>query len=371
MQKILIVVIDGCSPEYFTLENAPNIYGLCEQKGFIKNIYGAVPTVTNVNHASILSGLWPNETQMVGNFFYDHITGKSGFIQEKGFMKATTILQHIKSIGGKTALLTVKGKILEVYGEDVDLGISAEKPDLNLLEQLGISMPPKIQSVESSKWILDSAYTCIQKESPEIVYCTTNDYIMHHYGPNSEQAKKQISDIDNCIKKIHELEPTRQIYITADHGMNKKTTLVNFQNLSEQAGFHVVCVPPMKDRYIENHSYQEGGTLYVYMKNADEMEKYLQFVSAQISVDKIMNNKEAAELYHLPINSIGDYVIFASEDYAFAEIEGIYLNTKDIRTHGSLYEREIPLAAINPVASQEQYQFSKDITSNILQLLSR
>jgi len=42
MQKILIVVIDGCSPEYFTLENAPNIYGLCEQKGFIKNIYSTV-----------------------------------------------------------------------------------------------------------------------------------------------------------------------------------------------------------------------------------------------------------------------------------------------------------------------------------------
>lgn len=34
------------------------------------------------------------------------------------------------------------------------------------------------------------------------------------------------------------------------------------------------------------------------------------------------------------------------EDFAFAEIKGIYLNTKDVRTHGSLYEREIPLAAI-------------------------
>lgn len=370
MDKIMIVVIDGCAPEYLTPQTAPNIYALCEQMGFVKNVYGAVPTVTNVNHACILSGRWPNETQMVGNFFYNHTTGASGFIQEKGFMKAPTILQYFKHIGGKTALLTVKGKILEVYGEGVDLGISAEKPDSTLLGQLGIPMPPEIQSVESSKWILNAAYACIQKESPEIVYCTTNDYIMHNYEPNSEQANMQINDIDNCIQKIHELEPNRQIYITADHGMNSKVTLVNFQNLSEQQGFHVVCVPPIKDRYVENHEYQEGGTLYVYLKNTDEKERYFQFVSAQISVDKILDKKEAAELYHLPINSIGDYVIFASKNYAFAEIKGISLNTKDVRTHGSLYEREIPLAAINPVMSKEKYQYSKDIATNILQLLS-
>lgn len=31
------------------------------------------------------------------------------------------------------------------------------------------------------------------------------------------------------------------------------------------------------------------------------------------------------------------------------------------RTHGSLYEQEVPLLAIHPAAPEEFYQYSKDI----------
>ena len=30
-----------------------------------------MPSVTNVNHACILSGRWPAETQIAGNYYYD------------------------------------------------------------------------------------------------------------------------------------------------------------------------------------------------------------------------------------------------------------------------------------------------------------
>lgn len=366
MNKVLIIVIDGCAPEYLTSDTAPNIYRLCAEKGFVKTVQGAVPTVTNVNHACILSGCWPEETHVVGNYYYERATGASGFIEEKGFMKAPTILQKYKEAGARTALLTVKGKILGVYGEGADLGISVQNPDKILIDRLGLTEPPAVSSLESTAWIMDAAYACIQQEAPEFVYCTTNDYVMHHYGPQEQTAKALIKVIDDCVQKIHMLEPDRQIYITADHGMNRKTTIVNLQYISEEAGFHVVCVPPLKDRYIENHPYQEGGVLYLYLKDSCEDEEYIRFISRHPAVQTVLTSEEAAVRYHLPVGEIGDYVVFAARDCAFGEFEGSLLKTDDVRTHGSLEERLVPLAAINPIVGAGKYEYSKDIAANLL-----
>ena len=97
MNKVLILVIDGCAPEYITPEFAPNIHRLAKQYGFVKTVKAVVPTVTNVNHASILSGKFPSETGMVGNYYYNPITGEEGYIEEKGFMKASAGLPEAES----------------------------------------------------------------------------------------------------------------------------------------------------------------------------------------------------------------------------------------------------------------------------------
>lgn len=362
MKKVLILVIDGCAPEYLTKETAPKIYRLAAGPGsFSKTVQGAVPTVTNVNHACILSGRFPQDTHVVGNYYYRRETGEQGFIEARGFMKAPTILEQYQAAGKTTALLTVKGKILDVFGNGVDIGISVQKPDEKLLSKLGLQMPPEVQSPGSSQWIFHAAYQCIKKESPDLVYCTTNDFVMHHYGPETSQAREQIHALDEAVSRIHELEPEREIYITADHGMNKKTTIINLQAITDQAGFHMVCVPPLKDRYIENHIYQEGGILYLYFMEPSEEAAILEFISSQEAVEQVLPAKEAAALYHLPEDEIGDYVAFAAQDHAFGEAEDFVLHTDQVRTHGSLYERTVPLIAINSAAAADAYQYSKDI----------
>ena len=51
-----------------------------------------MPSVTNVNHACILSGKWPMDTGVIGNYYYDLETEEEGFIEERGYMKAETLL---------------------------------------------------------------------------------------------------------------------------------------------------------------------------------------------------------------------------------------------------------------------------------------
>ncbi len=148
--------------------------------------------------------------------------------------------------------------------------------------------------------------------------------------------------------------------------MNHKTTLINLQAISDKAGFHMVCVPPLKDRYIENHIYQEGGILYLYLQDPSERAGILELLSSQKAVEQVLPAKEAAALYHLPEGEIGDYVAFAAPDCAFGEVENFILHTDHVRTHGSLYERTIPLIAINSAAAADAYQYSKDIVRHLL-----
>ena len=136
--SIFFLVLDGCAPEYFTAETAPRLHRLAGAHGFVKRVQCAMPSVTNVNHACLLSGKWPEETGIAGNYVYDPKTGREGFLEERGYMRAPTLLQWARRAGGKTALLTVKGKILGVYGEGADIRLSAEKPDPALLERLGL-----------------------------------------------------------------------------------------------------------------------------------------------------------------------------------------------------------------------------------------
>ena len=364
MHKVLILVIDGCAPEYIVPEFAPDIHRLAGQSGFVKTVRAVVPTVTNVNHASILSGKFPSETGMAGNYFYNPVTGEEGFIEEKGFMKAETLLQAYRKLGLKTAFLTVKGKLLGVYGHAADIGISVQTPDETLLKKYRLPAPPAVSSLDSSRWIVNAALAVIKQEDPALVYCTTNDYGFHHFGPEAPEAQLQIQQIDEAVAAIHEADPERQIYVTADHGMNRKHRLLDFQRLADEAGLHIFCLAPLKDRYKENHVYQEGGILYLFLKRPEEKDALLELIRSRPEIEAVMNNREAAGKMHLPLKGIGDYVIFTAPDCAFGELGGATtLLTDASRTHGSLYEQEVPLLAVHPAAPAERYRYSKDIAA--------
>ena len=363
MDKMMILVIDGCAPEYLTEETAPDVYALARDLGFVKTVKSAIPSVTNVNHACILSGRFPEDTKVVGNYYYDPVTREENLDEDRGFMKAVTILQAYKKAGKKTALLTVKGKVLGVYGEGADIGISVQTPDAGLLERLGLSAPPEVQSPESTRWIYEAALACVKEEDPDLLYCTTNDFVFHHHGPGTPEAADQIRWMNEYVRRIHEADPERRIYITADHGMNQKHRLINFQAMADRRGLRLYCLPPLKDRYIENHIYQEGGILYVFLENESQREGFLALAQSTPEVERVLACSQAAEEFHLPADRIGDYVMLAAADCAFGEVEGERLVTDAVRTHGSLYEQEIPLWAIYPEESEEKYEYSKDIVA--------
>ncbi|MEG1584691.1 MAG: ectonucleotide pyrophosphatase/phosphodiesterase, partial [Anaerovorax sp.] len=305
MKKLLIIVIDGCAIDYISRENTPNFYRMAKN-GFCKCVKSAMPSVTNVNHATILSGEFPAQHGVVGNYYYNRDTGEAGFIEEAGYIKVDTIMDLYKKNGKSTALLTVKGKVLEVFGSGVKFGISVQKPNEILIRYLDMDMPPKVGTLEANLWILEACHNLLRKNNPDLVYCTTNDYMMHNYAPDTKEAVEQMKAMDKWIGKIYDLDTTREIYITADHGMNKKGKIVNLQHIMDREAYEVVCHPPIKDRYIENHLYQEGGVLYLYFSEQamEKKEQIIHFLEKQEFIESIHTNKEAERKYGLPADNI-------------------------------------------------------------------
>lgn len=365
MKKKLIIVLDGTSIDYFDKNNTPNMYRM-GSAGIMKTIRSQMPSVTNLNHASILSGKRPCDHKVIGNYYYNRDTGDHGYIESSDFMKEKTLIDICKEKRLSTAFLSVKGKVAKIFGEKADWSIDMENYDDNLLKLFNLEEPPVVDSLETYQWIFNACYQVIKQKDPDFVYCTTNDYLMHNYEPDTPEAKKIMRNLDQLIGKIYDLAPDREIYITADHGMNNKDHLYDLQNILDNQSYDTFCLLPLKDRYISNHLYQEGGTVYVHIKNKSEINKIKKFLESKNYVKYAMLPSEAEQKFYLPKELIGDLVIMANENVAFGELEDELMHKNEtVRTHGSLYEREIPLIAVNTENSEEVYHENIDIFNNL------
>ena len=368
MKKILIIVIEGCSLEYISLENTPNIYRIAKD-GFCKCVKAAVPTIDNVNHTSILSGKFPCEHKIIGNFVYHPETGQQELIQHSGHLETETVMDFMHKNGSSTALLTVRGEVLDRLGRNVDFGISVENSKDILVRYLDMPAPPAVESLQAATWILEACYRLIKKKSMDIIYCTTNDYMMRNFAPDSPEALKHMKKIDDWLGKIYDLDHDREMYITGGYGINSKSHLINLQAILDEKGFDVVSQSPYSESEDGQEIKQQSGMRFVYLNENQKIkeEELVAFLEEQPYVDMVSPKEEASKRFNLPIDLIGDYLVFAADGYTFAEFDGVELELEEARSNGSLYERAIPLIAVNAGEAAEKYRYSRDIVKVIME----
>ena len=68
---IVIIIIDGFDPEYLQACKTPNIDEVCA-KGFLKIGRSMMPSVTNVNNVSLVTGLYPESHGINCNYWLDN-----------------------------------------------------------------------------------------------------------------------------------------------------------------------------------------------------------------------------------------------------------------------------------------------------------
>lgn len=325
--------------EYFKHYSLPNIRRICGEGVRLWESFAMVPTVTNVNNVSIVTGKYPDEHGIFTNCYYNVEVGEEVYMEDERMIKSEMIFEKLSRLGLKSAVITAKDKLRTLIHCGVDISFSAEQPSRMAIEEVG--EPPNIYSSEVNAWIFKSAEATLQRFSPALLYIATTDYIMHKYPPESPEATAHMQLIDEGIGELVEKFSESLIGVTADHGMSHKKVAVDLEKTLSYKGVEVKAIPTVKDRYLPHHS-NLSGSAYIYLRDSEDFKDAYDILLDVDGVEEVLTVAEASRRFHLPREKVGEFLVLGKKSYVFGTLDSRAVEDVDLRSHGSLHERVIP-----------------------------
>ena len=367
----VVVCIDGSEPGYIERAIdaglAPNFARLMKD-GANLSALSAMPSFTNPNNMSIITGRPPAVHGIAGNYFYDRAGGKEVMMNDASFLRAPTIMQAFHDAGAKVAVVTAKDKLRAMLGKDLDMAsgraiaFSSEKADKATLRDNGIAdllaridKPlPEVYSADLSEFVMAAGVSILKKERPDLMYLSTTDYVQHKAAPGSEMANAFYAMMDRYVGELDAAGAV--LVLTADHGMNdkhlpnKEPDVIYLQTLLDAwlgAGQARVILP-ITDPYVVHHG-ALGSWATIYLPaGADGVDALLGRLRAVEGVDVAISAAEACRRFELPADRIGDVVVISTIHKVLGtarekhDLSGL---TEPLRSHGGLTEQVVPMIA--------------------------
>src|SRR5829696_834240 len=209
----VVVCIDGSEPGYiersFEKGLAPNLDRLM-RTGANLLAQSVIPSFTNPNNISIITGAPPAVHGIAGNYFFDPATGEEVMMNDARFMRADTIMKAFHDAGASVAVVTAKDKLRTLLGYGLDMSsgraiaFSSEKADKATMAENGIDhvvdfvgMPlPAVYSAELSEFVFAAGVKLLTSFRPDVMYLSTTDYVQHKAAPGSDIANRFYAMLD-------------------------------------------------------------------------------------------------------------------------------------------------------------------------------
>ena len=154
--------------------------------GFHATVDACMPTVTNVNNASICTGTWPAVHGITANSYLDLVTREEHYMDRAELLLAPTLFERAARAGRRSALLTAKVKTIRMLARGADLTLAAEAPDPSWVARLG--PPPGIYSAEINHWLLDAAALVLRTRPGRRRRLLPHDRLPDAHGPAGRGA---------------------------------------------------------------------------------------------------------------------------------------------------------------------------------------
>ena len=365
-RKVFILCIDAGSHDYLAASDIPNIRKLAET-GFYQHANAVIPSVTNVNNVSIATGTFPETHGITTNYHVDRTTGRGEFVEDNRFLLAPTLFEVARTskFAAKTALFVTKKKLLRMLEIGADIAVAAEAPPSEYIQTAGPIEP--IYSVEINWWLLRAVRETLRTHDPELVYCSTTDWVQHKHAPDADLSQVHLAELDRIIGDIIDDEPEREIYITADHGMLEKNTALDPGRVLIDHGIPASAIPIIKDRYIAHHN-NLGGAAYVFLENRADTPKAIQTLLNTPGVEEVYCAEDAACTFRLHRERIGDIFVLADKTTVFGELE-VTTESTAVRSHGSRHESHVPIIGYNSPWSATDFEYNVDVGRLFLESL--
>src|SRR3981081_716617 len=141
-QPTVVFTIDGGDPRY--LDDAlargimPKLAGMISAGGAYARGRGHMPSLTNPNNLSIVTGVAPRRHGVPGNHYLDP-SGEEVQLTDPAFLRATTIHAQLQKAGARVLMVTAKDKLRRLLGSGDVPSISAERAHEFSLPAYGVS----------------------------------------------------------------------------------------------------------------------------------------------------------------------------------------------------------------------------------------
>ena len=347
-QRVVVVMVDGLGLDYVDQSPMPVLKGLMA-KGFSKAVACVMPSVTNVNNASICCGAWPEEHGITGNSFLDESRGQAEYMEDAAYLLRPTLFERASGRGVKSALLTAKKKTVALLSRGAEVAIAAEAPSDEQARRYG--SPPPIYSREINYWLWEVAVDLLRNR-PDLgcLYVHTTDYPMHTWPPSAPESKEHLARLDELLGRAVAAAPDAAFLITADHGLNAKSRCWDLAKACRNRGLELrFALSAERDKYVKHHR-TFGGTGYVWLRSPKDAEAASKILKGLEGVEAVLTREEASRRFHLMPGRIGELVVLGDRETVFGETEGqaeLERLPPTFRTHGSLHESEVPLVIYN------------------------
>lgn len=369
---VVVVCVDGCEYDYLTEAAragvAPFLAGLLAPGTAFKGDC-VVPSFTNPNNLSIVTGVPPAVHGICGNYFYDREADAEVMMNDPKYLRAPTLFAAYAKAGGKVAVVTAKDKLRKLLGHgmnpaaDGSICFSSEKAAEATLAENGIEnvvglvgMPvPSVYSAELSEFVFAAGVKLLETRRPDLMYLSTTDYIQHKFAPGTVGANKFYGMMDRYLARMDALGAV--IALTADHGMNAKQkpdgapNVIYLQDaidgwigLGPDGKARARVILPITDPYVVHHgALGSFATIYVEGRDRDTVREKL---AALPGIDLVLANAEAARRFELPPDRLGDLVVVSGKHVVVGTSESRHdLSGLDapLRSHGGISEQVVPL----------------------------
>jgi len=379
---VVVVCIDGSEPDYIEQAIAAGVMPWMEKvvssQGSDLRAHCVVPSFTNPNNISIVTGVPPVVHGICGNFYYDRDNDREVMMNEPELLRTPTIFKAFQDAGAKVAIVTAKDKLRRLLGNELELGeggaicFSSEKSDQvsladngieNVLDMVGMEVP-SVYSAELSEFIFAAGVKLMESVRPDLMYLSTTDYIQHKFAPGSEGANSFYAMMDKYWAQLDALGAV--IALTADHGMNAKhdnagdPNIIYLQDEMDNimgAGAARVILP-ITDPYVVHHG-ALGSYATVYLPDSADIDALKTELGAIDGIDAVYDNVEGCKRFDLANDRMGDLILVSSKHVVIGttasrhDLSGLEV---PLRSHGGVTEQTVPLIVSQPVVSLDQAQ---------------
>jgi len=358
----VVVCIDGGEPEYFDRAVAAGVAPAIARfrtHGVSRLARSVVPSFTNPNNMSIVTGAPPAVHGICGNYFYDPATGREVMMNDPAFLRCGTLLAALAQVGARCVVITAKDKLRRLLGHGMTaICFSSEKADQVTKDEHGIervtdlvSLPvPDVYSAELSEYVLAAGLALLERERPDIMYLSLTDYIQHKHPPGDPVATRFYAMLDRYFGAFDRAGAV--LGITADHGMNAKSRADGTPHvvylrllLDELLGLgRARVILPITDPYVVHHG-ALGSFATIYLDRAADLPAVLARLRATEGVAEVWDNATGCRRFELAPDRVGHVLVVADRHVVLGkapEEHDLSLLEEPLRSHGGVTEQTVP-----------------------------